>query len=125
VSVFEKLLRENNLDHKSSRLSTRWLNSTPGIQPATNFTHNHPATLQSQHTIAASSEPTQSPDSRPFFTTEAPKTVSVHQREGHTQIKHLRMLNPQKAQTLFRFSGENEELAVIEIRPQHDEQPGL
>jgi hypothetical protein len=51
VDVFEKLLRENNLEHNSSRLSIRWLNSTPGIQPATNFTHNHPATLQSQHTI--------------------------------------------------------------------------
>jgi hypothetical protein len=41
VGVFEELLRENNLDHKSSRLSMRWLKSTPGIQPVTNFTHKH------------------------------------------------------------------------------------
>jgi hypothetical protein len=61
VDVFEKLLRENNLDHKSSRLSIRWLNSTPRIQPATNFTHKHPATLQSQHTTVASSEPNPEP----------------------------------------------------------------
>jgi hypothetical protein len=31
VSVFEKLLRENDLDHESLRLPIRWLNSTPGI----------------------------------------------------------------------------------------------
>jgi hypothetical protein len=31
VRVFEKLLRENNLDHNSSRLSTRWLETHPAI----------------------------------------------------------------------------------------------
>jgi hypothetical protein len=36
--VFEKLPRENNLDHKFLRLLIRWLNSTPGIQPATTHT---------------------------------------------------------------------------------------
>jgi hypothetical protein len=35
VCVFRKLPQKNNLDHESSRLSIRWLNSTPGIQPAT------------------------------------------------------------------------------------------
>jgi hypothetical protein len=40
VSVFGKLPRENNLDYKSSRLSIRWLNSTPEIQPATNLTQS-------------------------------------------------------------------------------------
>jgi hypothetical protein len=40
VCVFRKLPRKNNLDHKFSRLSIRWLNSTTGIQPAT---------FQSQH----------------------------------------------------------------------------
>jgi hypothetical protein len=34
VGVFGKLPLENDLDHKSSRLSIRWLNSTPGIQLA-------------------------------------------------------------------------------------------
>jgi hypothetical protein len=36
--VYGKLPWENDLDHKSSKLSIRWLNSTPGIQPITNFT---------------------------------------------------------------------------------------
>jgi hypothetical protein len=40
VGVFRKLPRENDLDYKSSRLSIRWLNSTPGIQPTTNFTRS-------------------------------------------------------------------------------------
>jgi hypothetical protein len=31
VGMFEKLPRENNLDHKSSRLSTRWLEAQPVI----------------------------------------------------------------------------------------------
>jgi hypothetical protein len=31
VGVFEKLLRENKLDHKSSRLSTRSLETQPAI----------------------------------------------------------------------------------------------
>jgi hypothetical protein len=35
VGVFGKLPRENDLDHKSLRLSIRWLNSTPGESPAT------------------------------------------------------------------------------------------
>jgi hypothetical protein len=30
---------------QASRLSIRWLNGTLGIQPATNFTHKHPAAL--------------------------------------------------------------------------------
>jgi hypothetical protein len=38
VGVLGKLPRENDLDHESSRLSIWWLNSTPGIQPATNHT---------------------------------------------------------------------------------------
>jgi hypothetical protein len=38
VDVFRKLPWKNNLDHKSSRLSIQWLNSTPGESPATNFT---------------------------------------------------------------------------------------
>jgi hypothetical protein len=38
VSVFGKLPRENDLDHKSSRLSIRWLNGTPGESPATILT---------------------------------------------------------------------------------------
>jgi hypothetical protein len=44
VGVFEKLLRENNLDHESSRLSIQWLNSTPGIQPATDFSQSETTT---------------------------------------------------------------------------------
>jgi hypothetical protein len=111
VDVFGKLPLENNSDHNSSRLSIRHLKSTPGIQPATNFTHKHPATLQSQHTIAPSSEPNPEPG------LQAPKPVSVHQRESHTQIKHLRRLNPQGAQALFRFNGGNEEQAE---RQAHD-----
>jgi hypothetical protein len=31
VGVFEKLLWENTLDHKTSRLSTRWLETQPAI----------------------------------------------------------------------------------------------
>jgi hypothetical protein len=38
VDVFEKLPWKNDLDHKSSRLSIRWLNSTPGESPATILT---------------------------------------------------------------------------------------
>jgi hypothetical protein len=38
VGVLGKLPRENDLDHESSRLSIRWLNSTPGIQPASIMT---------------------------------------------------------------------------------------
>jgi hypothetical protein len=38
VGVFEKLPPENNLDHETSSLSIRWLNSASVIQPATN--HN-------------------------------------------------------------------------------------
>jgi hypothetical protein len=34
VGVFEKLPRENDLDRESSRLSIRWVNATPEIQPA-------------------------------------------------------------------------------------------
>jgi hypothetical protein len=34
VGVFEKLPWENDLDHESSTLLIRWLNNTPGIQPA-------------------------------------------------------------------------------------------
>jgi hypothetical protein len=59
--VLGKLPRENDLDHESSGLLIQWLNSTPEIRPATNFTHNHPATVQSQHTIEASSEPKPEP----------------------------------------------------------------
>jgi hypothetical protein len=44
VGVFEKLLRENNLDHESSRLSIQWLNSAPGIQPATDFSQSETTT---------------------------------------------------------------------------------
>jgi hypothetical protein len=44
VGVFEKLLRENNLDHESSRLSIQWLNSTPEIQPATDFSQTETTT---------------------------------------------------------------------------------
>jgi hypothetical protein len=40
VDVFEKLPRENDLDHESSGLSIRWLNSIPGIQPATIQSHH-------------------------------------------------------------------------------------
>jgi hypothetical protein len=40
VGVFEKLPRENDLDHEFSRLSTRWLNSTHEIQPAAIHTYN-------------------------------------------------------------------------------------
>jgi hypothetical protein len=42
VDVFGKLPWENNIDHN---FLIRWLKSTTGIPPATNFTHNHPATL--------------------------------------------------------------------------------
>jgi hypothetical protein len=38
AGVLGKLPRENDLDHESSRLSIRWLNSTPGIQPASIMT---------------------------------------------------------------------------------------
>jgi hypothetical protein len=38
VSVFGKLPRENDLDHKSSRLLIRWLNGTPRESPATILT---------------------------------------------------------------------------------------
>jgi hypothetical protein len=40
VGVFEKLPRENDLDHESSGLSIRWLNSIPEIQPATIQSHH-------------------------------------------------------------------------------------
>jgi hypothetical protein len=83
--MFEKLLRENNLDHKSSRLSIRWLKSTPGIQPATKFTHKHPATLQSQHTIVASSEPKPEPGPQAVLHNRGTKPDSVQQWESHTK----------------------------------------
>jgi hypothetical protein len=38
VGAFGKLPWENDLDHKSSRLLIRWLNSTPGESPATILT---------------------------------------------------------------------------------------
>jgi hypothetical protein len=40
VGVFGKLPWENELDHKSSRLSIRWLNSTTGESPATILTQS-------------------------------------------------------------------------------------
>jgi hypothetical protein len=48
VGVFEKLSPENNLDHESSSLSIRWLNSTPVIQPATNHTTRATITAENQ-----------------------------------------------------------------------------
>jgi hypothetical protein len=55
IDVFGKLPRENNLDHKSSRLSIWWLNSTPGIQPATTHTQEkwHGGTVNSSTTRTA------------------------------------------------------------------------
>jgi hypothetical protein len=38
--MFRKLPWENDLDHKSSRLSIRWLNSTTGESPATILTQS-------------------------------------------------------------------------------------
>jgi hypothetical protein len=49
VSVFGKLPRENDLDHKSSRLSIRWLNSTPGILPAMIHTQHKRNRIDSRH----------------------------------------------------------------------------
>jgi hypothetical protein len=45
VDVFGKLPRENDLDHKFSKLLIRWLKSTTEIQPATN--HTQPETEKS------------------------------------------------------------------------------
>jgi hypothetical protein len=42
VGVFGKLPWENDLDHKSSRLSIRWLNTTSGESPATIHTQGTP-----------------------------------------------------------------------------------
>jgi hypothetical protein len=47
VGVFRKLPRKNDLDHKSSRLLIRWLNSTPGIQPAK--LHTQPKSQSPNH----------------------------------------------------------------------------
>jgi hypothetical protein len=44
VDVFEKLLQENNLDHKSLRLSTRWLETQPSITCK-------PSTRNDQHKV--------------------------------------------------------------------------
>jgi hypothetical protein len=83
VGVFEKLLWENNLDHKSSRLSKRWLKSTPEIQPATNFTHKYPATLQSYHTIEVFSEQRPEPGPQAVLHNRGIKPDLVHQRESY------------------------------------------
>jgi hypothetical protein len=45
VGVFGELPRENDLDHKSSKLLIQWLKSTTRIQPATN--HTQPKTEKS------------------------------------------------------------------------------
>jgi hypothetical protein len=44
MDVFRKLPQENNLDHKSSRLSIRWVNSTTGESPATILTETNKKT---------------------------------------------------------------------------------
>jgi hypothetical protein len=74
VGVFGKLPRENDLDHKSSRLSIRWLNSTPGIQPATNFTHNHPATIHT-HELKGKIE-------IPYVPNTTPQEADAHREQA-------------------------------------------
>jgi hypothetical protein len=49
MGVFGKLPRENDLDHKSSRLLIRWLNSTPGILPAMIHTQHKRNRIDSNH----------------------------------------------------------------------------
>jgi hypothetical protein len=44
MGVFEKLPQKNDLDHKFSILSIRWLNSTPGESPATILTKTNKKT---------------------------------------------------------------------------------
>jgi hypothetical protein len=56
MGVFRKLPRENDLDHKSSKLSIRWLNSTPEILPAMIHTQHKQNRIDSKHPKLRSKE---------------------------------------------------------------------